>query len=266
MGKQHPERAAYGFRTIKAERHGPVFSITLNKPPLNIIDMEMMEEIHAALRDAEEDSDAAVFAFRGAGEKSFSAGVSIPDHTPGKIGKMISLFHEIFRLLAKTEKVTVAAVQGVCLGGGFELVSMCDLVVAAENVQFGQPEIKLGQLPPVAVILLPYLIGYRKAAELILTGANIGAREAQALGLVNRVVPEEQLSECAEALVRELTDHSRSTLRLTKRILRRVSGLDFERVLKESEEFFLHTIVPTEDAGEGVFAFLEKRAPHWRNR
>ncbi len=256
------------FRTIQVEQRAPVCTIILNRPPLNIIDVEMMVEIQAVLRDlevVEHNSDIRVVVFRATG-KAFSAGVSVQDHTPDKICEMIPRFHDIFRLLARTEKIIVAAVHGVCLGGGFELVSMCDLVVATETAQFGQPEIRLGQPPPVGVILLPYLIGYRRAAELVLTGASIGAREAQALGLVNRVVPEAQLSESVESLVRELTAGSGSTLRLTKNILRRVSGLDFERALDESERFFLNSIVPTEDAKEGIFAFLEKRAPRWKNR
>ena len=155
------------FRTIALERNGAVATITLAKPPLNIIDMEMMAEMQAALDDLEREPAVGVLVFRSTG-KAFSAGVSIQDHTPDKIGRMIPLFHGVFRRLAKTDKITIAAVHGVCLGGGFELASMCDLVVATEDAQFGQPEIKLGQLPPVGVILLPYLIGYRKAAELVL--------------------------------------------------------------------------------------------------
>jgi len=254
------------YLAIQTERRGPLYSIVLNKPPLNIIDIGMMKDIHAALQNAESDRDVSVVVFRGAGEKGFSAGVSIQDHTPEKITEMIPLFHSSFRLLAKTEKVTVAAIHGVCLGGGLELASLCDLVVATEDAQFGQPEIKLGQFPPVAVILLPWLIGYRKAAELILTGASIGAREAQSLGLVNRVVPAPQLSQCLDGLLGELTSQSRSTLRLTKRILSRLSGLDFDRALDESERFFLSTLAPTDDAKEGVASFLQKRPPQWRHR
>ena len=257
------------YKTIVVERRGPVCSITLNKPPMNIIDIEMMDEIQAVLRELEEagnDSGVRVLVLRGAGEKGFSAGVSIQDHTPDRIGAMIHRFHDIIRRLSRTNLVTLAVVHGLCLGGGFELVSICDLVVASDNSQLGQPEIKLGQLPPVAVVLLPYLVGYHKAAELILTGESIGAREALALGLVNRVVPQGDLSGCVESLLAGLMDKSASTLRLGKSILRRVAGEGFEKALDESERFFLQSLVPTEDAQEGVFAFLEKRAPQWRHR
>ena len=256
------------FRTIEVERHGPVCTVTLSRPPLNIIDLEMMGEIHAVLHSldgGEQPSGVGVLVFRGSG-KCFSAGVSIQDHTPDKIGEMIPRFHYIFRHLARTEMVTVAAVHGACLGGGMELAAMCDLVVAADNAQFGQPEIKLGQLPPVGIILLPYLVGYRKAAELVLAGNSISAAEALALGLVNRVVPQAQLQESLDGIVRDLTAGSPNTLRLAKSILRRVDGLDFKRALDESERFFLQTLAPTEDAKEGIFAFLEKRAPRWKGR
>ena len=248
------------------ERQEAVCSIVLNKPPLNILDIGMIEKLHDALKALEEDARVRVVMFRGAGERAFCAGVSIQDHTPDRIRLMIPRFHSIFRLLARTDKVTVAAVRGHCLGGGLELALMCDLVVATEDAQMGQPEIKLGQLPPVGIILLPYLIGYRRAAELLLTGRSIGAREAQLLGLVNRVVPDGELTGCLLELGGELTAQSGAALRMTKRLLRRVSRLDFERLLRESEEFFLEDVAETADAKEGILAFLEKRAPHWTHR
>jgi cyclohexa-1,5-dienecarbonyl-CoA hydratase len=254
------------YQTIQFEPSEAVTAITLAKPPLNILNISMIEEIGIALREIEADAASRVIVFRATGEKAFCAGVSIQDHTPDKIGTMIPRFHDIFRLLARTNKVTVAAVQGHCLGGGLELVSMCDLVIATENAQFGQPEIKLGQLPPVGVILLPRLIGYRKAAELLLTGASIGARQAEALGLVNRVVPFNRLNDEVEKLLAELTALSGAALAMTKQVLRRTSGFDFEAALRESEDFFLNRLIHTDDAKEGIFAFLEKRTPKWNNK
>ena len=251
------------YNAIQFERRESVSTIELSKPPLNILDISMIEEVGAALRAIEADSTSRVIVFRGAGEKAFCAGVSIPDHTPDRIGEMIPKFHEIFRLLARTDKVTVAAVQGHCLGGGLELVSMCDLVLATEDAQFGQPEIKLGQLPPVGIILLPHLLGYRKAAELLLTGLSIGAAKAEALGLVNHVVTRSSLEENLRELLAELTTLSGTALAKTKQLLRRISAYDFEKALQQSEEFFLNSVAATDDAKEGIFAFLEKRAPKW---
>ena len=254
------------YHAIQVAEREAVATITLAKPPLNILDLAMIEEICDALEAIEGSPAIRIIVFRAAGEKAFCAGVSIQDHTPDKIGQMIPKFHGIFRQLARSDKVIVVAVQGHCLGGGLELVTLCDLVIASETAQFGQPEIKLGQLPPVGIVLLPYLIGYRKAADLLLTGASIPAREAESLGLVNRVVSADQLTRSLDELLATLTAQSGAALRLTKQLLRRVQGLDFERLLTESEEFFLNKVAQTHDGKEGIFAFLEKRAPQWTHR
>ncbi|MBI2815592.1 MAG: enoyl-CoA hydratase/isomerase family protein [Acidobacteria bacterium] len=255
--------AEVAVQSILVERQGAVCSIMLNKPPLNIIDLAMIQEIRAALQQAEKDAGVHVLLFKGAGEKGFSAGVSVQDHTPDRVGELIPAFDDIFRLLVKTDKITVAAVQGFCLGGGLELAIACDLIVASEKAQFGQPEIKLGQLAPIGLILLPHLIGYRKAAELLLTGASIGAAEAQSLGLVNRVVAPDQLSQAVDTLLKEITVQSGAILKLAKSALRRTSTLNFEQALKETEDFFFESVMKTNDAKEGIFAFLEKRPPQW---
>jgi enoyl-CoA hydratase/carnithine racemase len=143
---------------------------------------------------------------------------------------------------------------------------MCDLMIASETAAFGQPEIKLGQLPPVGIILLPLLIGQRKAAELLLTGSSISAAKAEAFGLVNRVVPAEQMSRALEELLTELTEQSGAALALTKQLLRRLAPQDFQAALRQSEEFFLQRVASTDDGKEGIFAFLEKRAPKWTHR
>ena len=256
MGEQN-------FQSIQAAADASTFTITLNRPPLNIIDIPLIEEICDALRQAEADPDIGIILFRGAGPKGFSAGVSVQDHTPDRVGELIPKFDDIFRLLSATDKVTMAGVHGFCLGGGFELAAMCDLVVATENATFGQPEIKLGQLAPVGVILLPHLVGYRKAAELLFTGVTIGARQAEALGLVNQVVPNDQLPQALQSLAGQLSTQSRAILRYTKSFLRRVSGLEFDNLLKESEELFFNSVAQTQDSKEGIYAFLEKRSARW---
>jgi cyclohexa-1,5-dienecarbonyl-CoA hydratase len=266
MSSDERVMAVQTFQTIQVEQVGAVATIVLAKPPLNILDITMIGEIREALGTIESDPSIRVIAFRSLGEKAFCAGVSIQDHTPDKIGQMIPRFHEVFRMLARSDKVSVAAVQGHCLGGGLELACICDLVIATETAQFGQPEIKLGQLPPVGIILLPRLMGYRKAAELLLTGNSIPAQQAEAYGLVNRVVPPERLSQSLNELVAELTAQSGAALRLTKQLLRRFLSADFVAMLQASEDFFLNTVAATDDAQEGIFAFLEKRAPQWNHQ
>jgi cyclohexa-1,5-dienecarbonyl-CoA hydratase len=250
-------------RTVHVERRGPVCQLKLNRPPLNIMDLAMIRELGAALIECEGDPNVRVIVLRGAGEKGFSAGVSVQDHTPDRIAEMIPAFNDLFRLLARSNKVIVAAVQGFCLGGGFELILACDMVIASENAQFAQPEIKLGQLAPIGVILLPHLVGSRKAAELLLTGKSIGARDALALGLVNQVTRPEQLWLALEDLLEELKTQSGAMLHLTKQALRRTSALDLEKAIQETEDLFFESVVKTHDAKEGIFAFLEKRPPQW---
>ncbi len=242
--------------------------VTLDRPPLNVLDIPMMRSLARHLDELVRTSDFIVF--QGAGPKGFSAGAEIRDHTPDRVADMLAAFHAIFRQLARTECVTIAAVHGICLGGAMELATFCDFVVATESAEFGQPEIKLGCFPPVALVTLPRLVGPRAAADLILTGRTVSAREAQRLGLVTRVVPDNTLSSDVDMLLMELSAHSSAILRLTRHALRR--GLagegaeGFEQELAAVERLYLEELMRTEDAREGVRAFLEKRDPVWRGR
>jgi cyclohexa-1,5-dienecarbonyl-CoA hydratase len=238
--------------------------ITLDRPPLNILDIPMMQSIDAVLDRALPSCDFMVF--QGAGTKAFSAGVDVADHAPQRIGEMLSVFHRIFRRLAKADCAVIAGVRGYCLGGGMELATFCDFVIATESAQFGQPEIKLGCFPPVALITLPYLIGIRAAAHLILTGCQIGAAEAHGLGLVTSVVPDCGLSLAVDKLLDDLRALSPAVLRLTRKTLWRPRAVDFAAQLDEVERVYLTELVPTQDAQEGIRAFLEKRAPIWKGR
>jgi cyclohexa-1,5-dienecarbonyl-CoA hydratase len=236
--------------------------ITLDRPPLNILDIPMMQALDAMLARALPHSDFVVF--QGAGAKAFSAGADVCDHTPKRVAKMFSAFHGVFRRLAAAKCLTIAAVHGHCLGGGMELADFCDFVLATESAQFGQPEIKLGCYPPVAMVILPHLIGMRAAAHLILTGRQVSAGEAHRLGIVTRVVPDDELSTAVDALLEELRTLSPSVLHLTRKTLRRLHVRDFLKQLKKAERVYLSELMRTHDAQEGIRAFLEKRKPVWK--
>ena len=250
--------------TVHVRAQGSTLWITLDRPPLNIIDIPMMRALDQALSSLPDQN--AYVIFRGAGPKGFSAGAEVRDHAPDRVAEMLATFHAIFRRLWHADCVTIAAVHGHCLGGGCELATSCDFVVAAESAQFGQPEIKLGCFPPVAMVMLPRLVGPRAALDLILTGRAIPAREAQQLGLATRVVPDDQLNAEVDALLAELRLRSPAVLGMTRRALWRSTGLDFDRSLREAEELYLNRLMKTEDAQEGICAFLEKRVPVWRGR
>lgn len=253
---------AQGRETIRVVIEGPTAVVTLDRPPLNVLDIPMMRELGRVLATVTAECDFIVF--QGAGPKAFSAGAEARDHTPDRVAEMLGAFHSIFRQLNRVDCLTIAAVHGHCLGGGMELATFCDFVLATESAQFGQPEIKLGCFPPVALITLPQLAGLRAALDLILTGRTISAREAKDLGLVTRVVADNTLAQSVEALLDELRHLSPAVLRLSRRMLRRAD--EFERELGDVEQIYLGQLMKTEDAREGIRAFLEKRAPAWRGR
>src|SRR5437879_2177294 len=251
-----------GNETIQLRRDHRTAWITLDRPPLNILDISMMHALDAVLERALPKCDFVIF--QGAGPKAFSAGAEVGDHTPERVEKMLSAFHAVFRRLAAANSLTIAAVHGHCLGGGMELATFCDFVLATESAQFSQPEIKLGCFPPVAMVTLPHLIGMRAAAHLILTGQQINAAEASRLGLVTRVVPDDKLAVALDSLLEELQTLSPSVLQLTRKTLGGIHFAGFAKQLEEVEHVYLSELMQGHDAREGILAFLEKRAPLWR--
>ena len=253
------------FEAIAAAPQLQAARVTLARPPLNVLDIPTICELSEAISEAEERPGVGAIILAADGERAFSVGVDVRDHTPERVGEMLGAFHGVFRALARTEKITLAAVRGFCLGGGSELATFCDLVVAAEDAQFGQPEIQLACFPPIAAITFPKLIGEKKAAELLLTGKRIGAAEAASLGLVNRVVPRGEVDAAVQQLLEELFKNSAAALVLAKRALRLGSAEEFGRRLEAVERLYLEELMRTHDCKEGIDAFLEKRSPAWRH-
>ncbi len=253
------------FHRISYDAVPPVVRITLNHPPVNVIDIPMMEEITTAMVEAESSSEVAVVVFSGKG-RAFSAGVDVAAHTPERIDEMLAKFHAIFRAMVSSRKVLIAAVKGNCLGGGAELAMMCDLVVTAESATWGFPEIRLGCFPPVAATALAALLGPKKAAELLLTGRTVDGRQAEAMGLANIAVRDGAVEEKVEELLSELGGLSRAALASTKKAIYAWDSMHFDKGLARAEKIYLEQLMKTEDAREGVQAFLEKREPRWKGR
>lgn len=250
--------------TVRTEITGRTGWLTLERPPLNVMDIPMLHALGKALHELTALCDFVVF--RGAGDRAFSAGVEIRDHLPDRVEEMLSAFHGVLRQIWRADCLSIAVVRGHCLGGGAELATFCDFVIAAESAQFGQPEIRLGCFPPVAMLTYPALCGPRAALELILTGQTISAAEARRLGLVTRVVPDDGLDAAVAELLGELERMSTTVLRMTRRELRRRIDANFEADLHRIEEFYLQELMKTPDALEGIRAFLEKRTPVWQSR
>ena len=243
----------------------PLARITLQHPPLNIIDMTMMGELASALAEIEARSDLSVVVLTGAGE-NFSAGVDVADHTPDRVAEMLGKFHSVMRALVSTKKVTIASVHGHSLGGGAELAMVCDIVYTAENAVWGFPEIKLACYPPVAATALAALVGQKHAADLILTGRTITGEEAANIGLANRAMPEVEVEGALEETVRQLSTLSSAALAVAKKAMYGWDSMHFDKGLARAEKIYLDDLMKTEDVHEGINAFLEKRQPLWKGK
>jgi len=250
---------------ILLEQTGGVASVVIDRPPLNVLNLVLLRELRQALDELDRD-DVEIVEIRGAGKRAFSAGVDVKDHTRTQVPEMLDLVHGVIRKVMGLRQPTIAVVDGVCLGGGCELASSCDLVLASEESLFATPEITVGCFPPVALARFSSQIGYHRAAEMILTGRRLSAREAEAIGLVNRVVPRDRLDQALEELRNELLDKSRAVLRITLRGLREIGLKELSAALARSEEIYLKELLETEDVEEGVQAFVEKRKPKWLHR
>ncbi|HEV2835343.1 MAG TPA: enoyl-CoA hydratase-related protein [Pyrinomonadaceae bacterium] len=243
-----------------------VARITFARPPLNVFNIAMMGEITHALSEANQREVAAIVFDADKECRAFSAGVAIEEHVEGTIYQMLEAFHGIFRQLEQIAKPTIALVDGAALGGGCELVAACDIVIASDRSRFGQPEVKLGVFPPVAAVILPLVIGEKRARELILTGEIIDAPEAGRLGLCNHVVPSAHLEGKLLEVLAKLRELSGTSLQFARQSMDLGRGRTLDAALTEQENIYLHELMKTADANEGIKAFMEKRKPVWRHR
>jgi cyclohexa-1,5-dienecarbonyl-CoA hydratase len=240
------------------------YRITLADPPLNILDIQMLEELRGALSGVASDRHTLIIDAEGG--KAFSAGASVQDHIGERVRTMLQHFHDSFRVLARLEVVTVAMVRGAALGGGCELALACDFVLASDRARFSQPEINLGVFPPVAAYQLSRQLAPRKGLELLLTGDPIDAISAEQLGLVNAVFPAADFDAQAAQWMGKLHRQSASSLRFAKKAFRLAQGAGFEDRLEAVEQLYLEELMKTSDAAEGLAAFMEKRPAIWQGR
>jgi len=251
------------YKNILVEKKDGAGKITINKPPLNIINIETLEEINQALRQLRTDDEVKVVVITAAGTKAFSAGVEVAEHMGDMLPKMVEVFNQLFIELIEVDKPTIAVVNGITLGGGCEIIAGCDMAIASEAAKFGQPEIKLGVYPPPASILLPRIMGRKKAFEIILSGDSITAMEAERIGLINKAVPPEELETAADEFIKRFTANSGLTLSQARRTIYRNFDLEFHKAL-EVTGIDSAAVMAGENSVEGLTAFLEKRKPAWK--
>lgn len=250
---------------ISLDVRGVVARIVLRNPPLNVIDIPMMEELSRVLAEIESQPSTSVIVLCGEG-KAFSAGVDVAAHTPDKVEEMLGKFHGVIRALVATKKVTIASVHGACLGGGTELAMVCDLVHTADDAQWGFPEIKLGCYPPVACTALAALVGQKRAADLILTGRAISGREASEIGLATNSWPEAEVGTGVAESVNRLLRLSPAALAIAKKASYAWDSMHFDKGLARAEKIYFEDLMKTTDATEGIRAFMEKRPPKWTGK
>jgi len=253
------------LKHLKIEKTDGVARITFARPKHNVFDIEMMNELNAELEGLIADDELKCTVIYGEGP-SWCAGVEVADHKPEMADKMIATFNRIFELIDQLEVPIIAAVHGACLGGGMEVAIACDVVVAAKSALFGQPEIKLGFVPPYAAIRLPHLVGPARAIEVCTTGKRYTAEEAHSMGMVAYAVDDGQFSEAVDKIVKEIRTSSPLIIRLNKRAVKQHLAMAFPQALQSVSDLFLNKLMKTEDVLEGIASFEEKRRPVWKNK
>ncbi len=253
------------FNKIKIDlsHEEQVLNLTLNAPKGNVLDKEMVTELTQAIRQEGQKSSVKAVVFQGEGDH-FSFGASVPEHQAEFVEEMLKTFHQFFRTLIEISKPMFALVRGQCLGGGLELAAFCHWIFASEEAMFGQPEIKLAVFPPVASLVLPYRIGQSAADDWVLSGRSFSAQEAKRLSLVHAISssPEKELSEF-------ISEHVLLKSSIALQFAAKSSRFEMHRAFLDNidavEKMYVRELMATEDANEGIRAFMEKRRPLWKN-
>jgi cyclohexa-1,5-dienecarbonyl-CoA hydratase len=256
------------YKFIRWDDTGTVARLTMARPPQNVMTIDMLKEMADAIEGLNHREDVRLVLLESDAECEgyFSLGLGVEGYTEQLVFQMMDAFHNVFRAMMDVSKPVLAVVDGVASGAGSELAAFCDLVIATENAQFRQPEIKLGVFPPLGAVVYPRVIGPRRAMEFLLTGEPINARTALEIGLVNRVVSRADLEATVNAMVHRITDESGPVLQLLKRVIFQGTWMPFAEALKRSQDIYLNQLFELEDSQEGLRALLEKRKPVWKNR
>jgi cyclohexa-1,5-dienecarbonyl-CoA hydratase len=257
--------SAEEFKYVAVDTAQGITRITLNRPPANVLSVELMQELAQAIESLEYERDVKLVVLVGAG-RYFSAGFELGDHLGDRAYPMLEGFRRVFEALNKVDKPTLAVVAGPALGAGSILAAACDIVLAAQSSKFGHPEIRGGVFNTVAAVLLPRLIGRKRAFEMLVLGASISAAEAERVGLITRAVPDDRLEAEVAALVQRFQETSAPIMQLARRAIAGSLDLSFDDGVRFTEDVYLNQLLLTQDVEEGLRAVAEKRRPAWKDR
>jgi cyclohexa-1,5-dienecarbonyl-CoA hydratase len=253
------------FNFVKFQIEGEVAHLRLDRPSQNLLNERMLMEIASGISSVSEKREIKMILLDSAG-KTFSGGIELGEYTQRRVFQLLDAFHTAFSAMMDTSKPVLVVVNGPAYGGGAELAALGDLVIATPNARFAQPEIKLGAFPPLAAAVLPYILGPKMALELVLTGEAMSAERARELGMVNWLVPEEDLVAKVDEIVGRVTAQSGPVLTMAKKAILGSLGLPLRDGVRNSMKVFLNELADLEDSQEGLRALVEKRAPKWKNR
>ncbi len=253
------------FQSVKLQIADGVARMTLNRPEHNLLNESMLRELADGITHVGERQDVKLIVLDSAC-KVFCGGIDVGEYTSERVFQMLDAFHSVFSGILETSKPVLCVVNGPAIGGGAELAAFGDLVIATPKARFAQPEITIGVFPPLASTILPFLVGPKLALELVLLGEPVTAERALELGIVNRLVPEAQLEETVNDIIKRITGHSGPVLNMAKKAILGGMGLSLRDGLRNSMDIFLNELYRLEDAQEGLRALVEKRKPNWKNR
>ncbi|MBX6364242.1 MAG: enoyl-CoA hydratase/isomerase family protein [Gemmatimonadetes bacterium] len=252
------------YKHVRLDFHEKHAVVTIDRPPENLLGLEAMEEVSAALTAVRERPGIEVLVLRGAG--GVLGDFDLEQVTKSRVRRLIQVYHRIFETVRMMDAVSIAAVEKRATGAGFELALVCNLIVAGEGSTFQLPALNYGLIPTIASAMLPRLAPRRRAMEWILTGCEIPVAQLEHDGIVNRVVPLKSFDRKLDAFIGEITGKSGAVLRLAKKAQFASYGASYEDALARAHAIFLGDLMDLHDSEEGLRAHREGRAPQWKNR